>query len=276
MRHKLSIEEATSDIVSIKWFEPFQKDYVGRVVHLSGPINTGEPLSEPDYNIQVLAVKLRRRVEMYQWVEESVERIGSNTHPQDVMDHDERQYFYATEWRPQLIDSSRFYLRSGHQNPPNFPLPSLTQVAEHVRIGEYELNSEVKMSFDNFVLITSDTRPEIAGVKMHSGFYYHTEDIHSPQVGDLRLNFQLAGLEGTTYSVVGQLNESGIVEPFQSRVGRKLLILKSGDLSVDEIMHQEQFSLAVKSWFMRVLGTALLYMAISKLLDILSQNRKSK
>lgn len=140
VRQKISLEEATADIVSLPWHQPFQKQYVGRVVHIAGPLNTGEPLTEPDYNIQVQAVKLRRRVSMYQWVEETVERIGSNPHPQDVMDHDERQYFYSMEWRETLVDSTHFYLRSGHQNPPNFPFQGQTQVAEHVRIGEYELN----------------------------------------------------------------------------------------------------------------------------------------
>lgn len=190
------------------------------------------------------------------------------------MDHDERQYFYAMEWREKLIDSSHFYLRSGHQNPPNFPMDAQLQIAQHVRIGEYELNQEIKTSFNNYVLITSDTRPDIPGVKLHLGFYYHSADIHEPRVGDVRLQFQLAGLEGTSYTVVGQLNESGIIEPFHSKLGQRLLIVKNGELSVEEVMAQEKFTLVVKSWLMRVLGTALLYMALSKLLDVLTSYRK--
>lgn len=259
--------------MTLKWFEPFRKEYIGRVVHISGPLTTGEPLTEPDYNIQVQAVKLRRRVAMYQWVEESVERIGSNPHPQDVMEHDERQYFYSLEWREKLIDSSHFYMRSGHQNPLSFPFGGMIQIAEHVKIGPYELNEEVKESFSNFILITSDTRPDIPGVKLHSGFYYHTEDIHEPKVGDLRIQFLLAGLESTSYSVVGKLNESGIIEPFHSKVSQKLLIVKPGEQSIEQIMSQEWFSLTVKSWMIRVLGTALLFMGLSKLLEILTKSK---
>lgn len=273
LRQQLSLEEATAEIVSLKWFK-FEPHTTGRVVHVAGPLRTGSPLTEPDYNIQVQAVKLRRRVAMYQWVEESVERIGSQPHPQDVMDHDERQYFYTMEWREKLIDSSHFYLRSGHQNPPNFPVQAKTQLAEHVRIGEYELNDEIKRSFDHFVLITSDTRPDIPGVKLHSGFYYHCDDVHEPKLGDVRLQFLLAGLESTSYTVVGQLNESGVLEPFHSRVGQQVMILKSGELSIDDIMSQERFSLHVKSWMMRLLGTGLLFIGLSRLVDVLTTYRK--
>lgn len=192
IRREISLQDLVADLISIRPGQRYQKEYENRVLHIAGTLTTGEPLTEPDYNIQVQAVKLRRRVFMYQWVsnqertlfvvlitisfqvEESVDRIGSSP-PEDVMDHDERQYFYATEWQEKLVDSTRFYLRSGHQNPPNFPMEAKTYVADHVKIGDFELNEDFKRSFSNFILITSDTRPDIPGVKLHSGFYYHCD-----------------------------------------------------------------------------------------------------
>ena len=72
MHSSMSLEEALEDALTIDSSEELEGNFEGRIVHLSGPLLVGEPLTEPDYGIQINAVKLKRRVQMYQWVEEYV------------------------------------------------------------------------------------------------------------------------------------------------------------------------------------------------------------
>lgn len=113
---------------------------------------------------------------------------------------EDRTYYYTQDWKDRLIDSSGFYIRSGHQNPDKFPIDGRIQIADHVNIGYYELGDEVKKKITQFTELTSDSRPDDPSVKLHSGLYYHCNDMWNPEVGDLRIQFTFAGLEGTKVS----------------------------------------------------------------------------
>lgn len=99
------------------------------------------------------------------------------------------------EWKDKLIDSRQFYIQTGHHNPTKFPIESQIQIADTVTIGKYELGKEVKDKFNNFIELTSDTRPDDPSIKLHLGLYYHCNDIFNPEIGDLRILFSFAGME---------------------------------------------------------------------------------
>uniref|UniRef100_T1GZS0 Transmembrane protein 43 homolog n=1 Tax=Megaselia scalaris TaxID=36166 RepID=T1GZS0_MEGSC len=207
----LSLGEALEDTVTIDpYAEPEENAiYDNRIVHFTGPLLIGEPLTEPDYNIHIMAVKLKRRVQMFQWVEESVEsNFGGSVSSED---NNERNYYYYQDWRDKLIDHRRFYIQTGHHNPDKFPVESQTQIADLVKIGQFEIGLESKKKIEEYTEFTSDTRPEEPEIKLHMGFYYHTNDVFNPEIGDLRILFSFAGMEGEVYTVVGKLHQNRLV-----------------------------------------------------------------
>ena len=116
------------------------------------------------------------------------------------METDQRNYYYSMEWRDTLVDSSTFYIRYGHENPKQFPIESRVQTADHIHIGQFESGPSIKAKLNDFIEITSDTRPDDPAIKLHAGLYYHCNDVFNPELGDVRIQFSLAGLEGTAVS----------------------------------------------------------------------------
>lgn len=257
----VALQDALNQTISIRHDAKFDKTTEGQVVHISGPLMTGEPLTAMDYNIMVQAVKLKRRVQMYQWVEETVEHnYGTSV---DSVHADERSYYYTKQFRDEIIDHRLFYISNGHENPSMFPMKSEVFVAEHVNIGQYELGAEAKDRINTFMEVTSDTRPDDASIKMHSGMYYHSDDLFNPEIGDIRIQFSFAGLQGDHYTLIGQVQNGQIVPYVSRRVGKKLLIIKKGSFSVDEAFKQEHRSQRLTTWGIRFIGFVFIFFCIT-------------
>ncbi|KAI8429835.1 hypothetical protein MSG28_000342 [Choristoneura fumiferana] len=193
IQSNLMLEELVSSAVSIDVHTGDEAArYEGRVVHIVGPLRILEPISEPDYNIQVQAVKLRKRVQMYQWIEETTEQENFLSEPAE---ESQKTYWYHKDWRDYVVDSNLFYIRPGHHNPTSMPLFSETHIAENVKIGWLFLGVDVKRKVNDYYEIWSDSRPERSDIKLHSGFYYHGESALQHEVGDLRIHFSYAGRE---------------------------------------------------------------------------------
>ncbi|XP_015174416.1 PREDICTED: transmembrane protein 43 homolog [Polistes dominula] len=257
-----SLDEALRNVAVLP--NPFKllPEFEGRLIHISGQLSISEPLTEPDYGIIVSCVKLKRRVQMYQWVEIEEERSFGGVTEED------KHYYYTTEWKDKLVDSDHFYIRTGHHNPKEMPIKSQIQTANEVKIGAFILGSELKKKFNEFIEITSDERPERKDIKMHSGLYYHSTDLWNPQVGDIRIQFSYAGKQGDVYSVVGMM-EKGIIVPYTTSHGEDILLQRKHKMTVDEMFHLEHFHNYWRTWSIRGLGWLVLFLAATCLANIL-------
>lgn len=62
-------QDAMNSAVSLEDINVISKENDGMLVYLSGPLDVGEPLTDPEYGVAISSVKLKRRVQMYQWIE---------------------------------------------------------------------------------------------------------------------------------------------------------------------------------------------------------------
>lgn len=69
-------------------------------------------------------------------------------------------------------------------------MQSKTMNADKAFVGNFEMGEAAKELFVEWTDVTSDTRPDDTYVKMHSGWYYHVDDLFDPLIGDVRVKFQ--------------------------------------------------------------------------------------
>lgn len=257
--HSRALEEALTEAVTFKdanYHQPTGKseDYEGKLIHVSGMVRVQEPIAEPNYNILVQAVKLRKIVQMYQWHEDYTENKFSES------DETARNYFYFKDWSETVVDSRSFH-SMGHTNPRQMPMQTKITIAEKVFINDFEIGEAGKELFTGWTDVTSDTRPEDTYIKMHLGWYFHVEDLFEPLIGDIRVKFQFAGLQETYYTIVGKLI-NGKIQPYKSNLKKQIILLAKGELTIDEIFKEEHYSVRKKTWIIRLFGFTLIFFGV--------------
>lgn len=269
VHHHHSLEETYNNAISLNPFDKHKPEYDGRVVHIAGNLVVNEPLTEPEYGISIQAVQLKRRVQMYQWVEERSSRSEDND--DIIQQRSGTDYYYVTEWRDKLVDSSNFYIRHGHENPTEIPLHTVTYRAPDVKVGPLTLGPEVKEKFNDFSEVSGDERPDRKDIKLHLGIYYHCQDVFNPEVGDIRVQFYYAGLADEPVTIIAK-QENNVLIPYVTSKGKHIALIRYGHLDMGQMFSAEHWDAKIETWRLRFFGGVFIYFATicwARLLKIL-------
>ncbi|CAG7833916.1 unnamed protein product [Allacma fusca] len=239
-----SYHEGMQAVTVLKSPEAILPENDGKLVYVSGYLDIFEPLQDAPYGVSIAAVKLKRRVQMYQWTETKNEQ-------DEELPNAYSSYRHAKEWKDKLIDSSKFVIKE-YQNPKQIPIESQVRLSNKVHLGKFTLGPELNEKFNNFIQFTSGERPDNQDIKMHMGLYYHSADIWNPSVGDLRIQFSFAGPADSFVSVIAK-QAGHELRSYETESGNEIAFIHEGKRSHWEIFTKEHSTLTAYCWIFRSL-----------------------
>ncbi|XP_064579899.1 transmembrane protein 43 [Zonotrichia leucophrys gambelii] len=267
LRTARSLDEGLSLVVPLDSIHSISQQNEGRLVHLAGALSTSKPLFDPSYGLSIQAVKLKRNVEMYQWVEYE----DSKEYEEDGEIKKETKYSYNTEWKSEVVNSRNFDREIGHKNPSAMAVESFTAVSPNVQVGSFVLSKGLVDRIDDFKQLSlSHLEDPHADVTRRENYFYHSDNPRRPEVGDLRVSFFYAGLSeddphlgsADRVTVIARQRGDQLV-PYHTKSGDVLEILYPGDLSVEEVFQKEQEGNTMKTWALRAAGWLSMFVGIS-------------
>lgn len=244
----------------------------GKLVHVSGPVTTSGPVSDPKFGIGASGLSLVRRVEMYQWVEKSttekkVEFGGSETQV--------TKYTYERQWSDSYQDSSKFNEPAEHANPqPKYEREVIDVTS--AKLDAWTLDGAVisKVGGSKPFPVAAEEQTRIQE-KLGNSVQVHVIEgrIHiglipeKPGVGDYRISYEYVPLDAI--SVIGRQSEGGIAF-YPTASGDELLLVQNDKVQAQEMFKSAASANSMMTWIIRLAGILFLIFGFAALLGPIS------
>ncbi|MBE1208288.1 TMEM43 family protein [Aminobacter carboxidus] len=247
-----SLAEGAGAVVSVP-VDKIDAANEGELVHTTGPVETSDEVSDPDFAIEAKGVRLVRTVEMFQWVENSKSETNTKL---GGGEETVTTYSYAKEWQDRPIDSAEFKQPANHQNP-SMALGSRTFQIHEGKLGAFTLDEPVfdRIGDSNPLTITPSQLPDIAAaypgterVNVVDGRIYLGANSTSPAIGDYRIEYRLVPLGDI--SVIGRQTGDRF-SPYQTVAGDELLLVDSGRVPSDKMFADAVSANTIITWLVR-------------------------
>ena len=273
----------------------------GKLVHVSGRAVTEETLEDAAFGVSSRALRLARKVEVFQWVEkETRERFK-----EDGKEKERITYSYAREWCPRPVDSQGFK-EQGHENTPAvLPYGNEEWTARVVTLGAFTLSpadvSSVSRSGAEPYAFAADYKVPLEGAQFLNGVVYVPHAPVSaaiaaptdsgaasnavaavtnaaanavanvaarsvaerPEIGDLRVTFEMVPQHDV--SIVERQQGRSFV-PWRASDGKTIALVSSGLRSAEEMFAGAQSGNRFITWLLRLGGFLLMFVGLKLVL----------
>lgn len=232
----------------------------GRLIHVTGPVVTGQVLTDDAFGIAAEGIRLVRTVEMYQWVEsESSEKKQTLGGGEETV----TTYTYTKEWKEGRVDSSEFKQPNNHQNPQS-AIESQTFQIDDGTLGDFALTESVLDQVGGAkdypiknAELDAITEANTLGVPVAliDGSIVTGDNPASPRVGDLKIAYQLVPLGDI--SVIAQQSGDSFA-PYQTQAGDALQLVDNGVVAAPAMFKAAADENNLITWIIRGVGMLLL------------------
>jgi hypothetical protein len=231
----------------------------GKLVHVTGDMKAGVKPNDAEFGVSPDSLRLERKVEMYQWKQESKEETKKNL---GGSEETVTTYSYAQEWSESPIDSRKFKVPDGHFNPA-MRYQSAQFKGGNITFGAFRPNDDVVAMLPASEQVRVDAamaealRARVSGpVQAVDGRFYLGADPSAPRIGDMRVSYRAVPVGAV--SIVGRQSGSDFAD-YQTHAGDKLLIVKPGTKSAIEMFNAAQSKNKMWTWIIRIVGAAMMF-----------------
>lgn len=282
------LNEAEGVTVELDNINKVDPEMEGQLVYATGFANTEDSLVDPQFGVGAKAVKLTRRVEYYQVMEEahqeSKDKLGGKEEITTT-------YTYNEGWTYSPVASANFHDPAYQKK--NFVLATAEDdqwVAQKVTFGAYELNERQVQSISGDVPVDLQIdsarlaawnkecqqviQRQFGGksdsmklVHVSQNQIYYGFSPNSPAIGDVRVTF--TKVMPATVTIIAK-QKGNTFTSFKAKNGKTFSTLVMGTRAADEIYEGAHASNHTMMWIFRIIGILLVISGLKGIFAFLS------
>lgn len=233
----------------------------GKLVHTSGKAEGKDAVKDETFAVTAPGlIKLKRDVELYQWIETKSEKTEKKV---GGSEETTTTYSYATGWDDEVHASSQFKRKEGHENPPPAYTAQLYTVRE-ASLGAFRLPELLISAWNDFephALPPVDTLPDAERGKANAkdGWLYIGGSPEAPKVGDARVKFESIPA-GDASVLARQVKDT--FEAYVTSVGTSIARIASGVQSKEIMFAAAKTENTIFTWALRAGGFLLMFIGL--------------
>lgn len=283
VRTAKAIGDAASHVESVADVSKIDASLNGKLIHASAFADTKDTLTDDMFGVRELAIRLDRKVEYYQWVENAQtrerEKIGGGEETITT-------YTYEQKWVDKPVNSAEF--KDPQYQSANKVLSEVeerNEMAQHVTFGAYTLpeslvgsisgsepvevrmTEEQRFTWDERLhMLRPKVNTETSLVHTSANTVYLGLSPNSPQVGDVRVTF--TKVPPADISLIAQVDGSTF-KAYRAKNGQSFSRVQMGTVSADEMILQARSENNMLTWVLRLVGVLLIVIGLKGMFGLL-------